>query len=352
MENTVHNNYIKLGHKTIIEEYLKDIDTAEELKRQKLKLKRIRKKEKKKLLKITQNTTIIDTNQIGSQTPKSSKTQIINSIKSANLTGALVSPISNQYNSPSPFDHGRLSKFNITPEKANKIHEVKGHSIGRKNYNDKGNNENNNTFKGGLRNTDKQSINSKLDDGNINEKSHMNKNNELISIKDNKQKMKKIANGKVEVIDDNQAIVKSINTNSNIMKVLISNSNVSKTEKNNIKIAEESKSIRLNKFDESHMNPCNNMIKTLKVNIQLSSSITSSINTNDYNDKEAELLKAMGWSENNSEDNIEIDENEINQIKKKWTEIVQNRDIFRNNAREKFKLFISAAGDNNIKSKF
>ena len=62
-------------------------------------------------------------------------------------------------------------------------------------------------------------------------------------------------------------------------------------------------------------------------------------------DKEAELLKAMGWSENNSEDNIEIDENEINQIKKKWKEIVEHRDVFRKNAREKFKQFILAAGD-------
>ena len=52
------------------------------------------------------------------------------------------------------------------------------------------------------------------------------------------------------------------------------------------------------------------MIKALKLNTQLSSIITSSMNNNTNNnsiDKEAELLKAMGWSENNNEDNIEIE---------------------------------------------
>ena len=361
MENIVHNNYIKLGHKTIIEEYLKDIDAAEELKRQKLKLKRIRKKEKKKLLKLTQNTNTDINNQIGSQTPKNSKNLM--SIKSANLTGVFTSPVSNHYTSPSPSDHGRILKFNATPEKADKIN--KDHSIGRSDYNDKTPSINANILQG-LKKTHRKTIHNKLNDGNINEKSYINKNNfhaEQIDIKDNHKKMKKIANGKVEVIDDAQIITNNINNSasntSNTMKMLIINSKlnqgnidiISKTEKENIKMLEESKSIRLNKFDEHHMNPVNGVITTLKVNIQLSSSTTTSINNNDYlNDKEAELLRAMGWSENNSEDNIEIDQNEINQIKKKWKEIVQNRDVFRKNAREKFKLFISAASD--TKSKF
>ena len=321
------------------------------MKRQKLKLKRIRKKEKKKQLKITQNTNTDNTNTTGNQTPKTSKTPITNGIKSANLKGGFTSPGCNQYSSLSPSDNGSISKFNASSEKSVKI----GQIVGKKGL--EGNDMGNHTLQE-LRNSNHQIVNC-INKDLVSQQASVIKNNQ-----GNKQKMKKIANGKVEVIEDTQSTSNSSNTSSSTMMKLIGNTKLNqcntgknKNEKDKIKILEENKSTRSNKFHENYTTSGNSsigMIKPLKLNIQLSSVITSSMNNNTNNnviDKEAELLKAMGWSENNSEDNIEIDENEINQIKKKWKEIVEHRDVFRKNAREKFKQFISAAGDNG-KSKF
>ena len=313
-------------------------------------------------MKITQNTITDNTKTIGNQTPKNSKTPITNGIKSANLKCGFTSPGSNHYNSLSPSDNGSISKFNVIPEKSGKTD--KGHSIGRKGFEAKSKDAGGRNLQE-LKNTNEKTLNSKL-----NEKGHINGNKGIISKavalennKSNKQKMKKIANGKVEVIEDTQSTSNSSNASSSKMMIVIGDTklnqgNMGKNKNEKIKIPEENKSTRSNKFDNGNGNGDANgnvMIKPLKLNTQLSSIITSlssSISNNINNnviDKEAELLKAMGWSENNSEDNIEIDENEINQIKKKWKEIVENRDVFRKNAREKFKQFISAAGEGNSK---
>eukprot|EP01016_Furgasonia_blochmanni_P001540 TRINITY_DN1059_c0_g2_i4.p1 TRINITY_DN1059_c0_g2~~TRINITY_DN1059_c0_g2_i4.p1 ORF type:complete len:796 (-),score=170.43 TRINITY_DN1059_c0_g2_i4:456-2843(-) len=51
IETEIQNKYIRLGHKTLIEEYLNDTEAAAESRKEKLKKKRIKKKEKKRLQK-------------------------------------------------------------------------------------------------------------------------------------------------------------------------------------------------------------------------------------------------------------------------------------------------------------
>jgi len=291
--NAVHNKYIKMGHKTIIEEYFKDIEAAEELKKEKLKRKRIKKKEKKRLLKLGQ---LPNTNNEDHKSNGGTK----------NEHGEQDIPFSENDKSPIPPEHKSQTNFNSTPKNA-KTTTIKSATLDKK------------IDTGGFISPSSNQHNSQspINSGSISkfeaspervthtlQELNNNIGNNTTSTKNEKKrskKMKMIGNGKVEV---SKIVDEKISTHDD--------------DSNN-------KSIRTNKFD--------------------STSTTSIVI-----DKEKELLKAMGWNENNnSEDSIEIDENEITMIKNKWKEIEEHRDVFRKNAREKFKQFIaSSKATNNI----
>ncbi len=53
-------------------------------------------------------------------------------------------------------------------------------------------------------------------------------------------------------------------------------------------------------------------------------------------ERERNLLLAMGWNDNPSEAEPVVDEKEVNILKQKWKEIETSRANFRKNAKEKF----------------
>lgn len=67
---------------------------------------------------------------------------------------------------------------------------------------------------------------------------------------------------------------------------------------------------------------------------------------NRVNNKEKELLKAMGWSEENSEDEIDIDENEIKKLREQLREIKASREKQRDAVCQKFKSYVQGSNKN------